>query len=635
MLVFLMVTVANVNIALAVQGYCPVCVGNREINTNLVNVTQLNATQHYVSRNYCTGHNGYINYFWENHDYKTQVVNGNTYITGCNVCALTHTHDWQTEQHVTVPATCLTDGQYYVNCNGCAETKTGILTKLGHNWGNWVITAGNVDTHTRVCTRDSSHKETEPHLDQNGDGKCDLCYDTVRIYITKPTVNGTYTYSGAEQTVRLNDFDSTIMRVTNNKRTIAGSQTVTVAIIDKTRYAWADRTQDDVSLTFTINRKAIAVPTGINHVYNAQPHYGVLESEYFTRGGVYLATRVGNYTAKLTPGSNYCWDGRTGDAAIGEADVSWKITRGVAQEVGAANYEYDGTVKTGAVPSVGTYLEGTVTASNVGTYTITVKLDADHMWSDGTTGAKTITWKISKKPVSVIWGDQKTFAYDRNPHAPTVSVDTGVVGETVNVTASTAVNVGTHTSTATINSVSGGNGSINNYEFSNLQCNFTIVYNEALDYEVILSQDTYTFNGQECKPTVTVKNGAYTLSASEYEYSYLNNIDAGVATVVVNLKGDYNGSVSKNFTINRKEIPVTWSNTSFTYDGTYHVPSATARGIAGETVSLNVLSGGTDTGTYTAVARIQSVTGGRASSQNYKLTNDTTAMTITPRDLIV
>ena len=635
---FLMGTALNVNIAMAITGYCPVCGTNRNIDTNRKDVTQLNATQHYISRSYCTSHNGFINYMWEDHDYITEEVNGHTYITGCSNCALTHTHDWQTEQHVTTPATCEEKGEYFVYCNGCAETKTGTLNKLGHNWGDWVITGStgtDVDTHTRVCTRDSSHTETENHLDQNGDGKCDLCFSTGREYITKPTVKGTYTYSGAEQTVRLNDFDANIMRVTNNKRTIAGTQDVTVAIIDKTRYAWADRTDTDLTLQFTIQRKAVAVPSGVNYVYNAQQHIGVLTSDYYTMSGTYFATDVGNYVAKVTPTSNYCWEGMTEPASIGVKNVSWSITRGIAQDVSAANYEYDGTVKTGAVPSVGTYLEGTVTATNAGRYTITVKVDRNHMWSNGTTTARTISWRIYKKPVSVIWGEQKTFLYDRNPHAPTAIINSGVSGETINVTQSTAIEVGSHTSIATINSVSGGNELVDNYSYSNLHCDFNIVYDETTEFEIILGQDTYTYNGQECKPSVTVKNGSYTLSSNEYEYQYINNIDAGVATVVVNLKGDYTGSVSKNFTIKRKDIEVNWGELTFTYDGSYHVPSATAIGIAGETVSINVLSGGRDVGTYTAIATIQAVTGGRANSQNYSLNNNTAQVTINKRELIV
>ena len=60
-----------------------------------------------------------------------------------------------------------------------------------------------------------------------------------------------------------------------------------------------------------------------------------------------------------------------------------------------------------------------------------------------------------------------------------------------------------------------------------------------------------TYTGSALEPTVTVKNGEYTLVAGEdYDVTYSNNINAGTATATIIGKGQYKGTVLKEFTIN-------------------------------------------------------------------------------------
>ena len=76
--------------------------------------------------------------------------------------------------------------------------------------------------------------------------------------LTKPTLEGTYTYTGEEQTAVLVNVDNETMNVTNNTRTEAGSQDITVSLKDIANYAWADGTTTDVTFPFVI---AKATPT--------------------------------------------------------------------------------------------------------------------------------------------------------------------------------------------------------------------------------------------------------------------------------------------------------------------------------------------------------------------------------------
>ena len=66
--------------------------------------------------------------------------------------------------------------------------------------------------------------------------------------LNKPTVSGSYTYNGSAQTVALNNYNASLMNVTNNSKTDAGSYTATVSLKDTTLYSWADKTTNNVNL---------------------------------------------------------------------------------------------------------------------------------------------------------------------------------------------------------------------------------------------------------------------------------------------------------------------------------------------------------------------------------------------------
>ncbi len=71
---------------------------------------------------------------------------------------------------------------------------------------------------------------------------------------------------------------------------------------------------------------------------------------------------------------------------------------------------------------------------------------------------------------------------------------------------------------------------------------------------VSLSQNSYTYDGKAKKPTVTVKDGSKTLvQNTDYIVSYSKNINAGTAKVKITGKGNYEGTVTKNFTITVKK----------------------------------------------------------------------------------
>ena len=70
------------------------------------------------------------------------------------------------------------------------------------------------------------------------------------------------------------------------------------------------------------------------------------------------------------------------------------------------------------------------------------------------------------------------------------------------------------------------------------------------DISVSLPQDKYGYTGSEIKPEPTVKDGNDTLiKGTDYDVSYKDNIDVGIATVIITAKGGYTGTKEITFEI--------------------------------------------------------------------------------------
>ena len=143
-----------------------------------------------------------------------------------------------------------------------------------------------------------------------------------------------------------------------------------------------------------------------------------------------------------------------------------------------------------------------------------------------------------------------------------------------------------------------------------------IMHNSALRYQqyrievrergtlaatnVSLSQNEYTYSGSACTPRVTATcNGRVLSEGADYEVSYKNNVEAGTGKVTVTGLDGYVGTVTKEFTINKKPV-ATPTGRTLTYNGQEQ------RGVsagANYTVSNNVKI---DAGNYTASAKLPS-----------------------------
>ena len=107
-----------------------------------------------------------------------------------------------------------------------------------------------------------------------------------------------------------------------------------------------------------------------------------------------------------------------------------------------------------------------------------------------------------------------------------------------------------------------------------------------------LNIETYIFDGSEKTPEITVKDGNKTLvKGTDYTVKYENNVNAGTAKVTITGKGEYIGTVIKEYDIVPKSIDETeieLDTIKFTYDGTSKKPKVTVKD--GNTI----LTAGTD-----------------------------------------
>ena len=336
------------------------------------------------------------------------------------------------------------------------------------------------------------------------------------------------------------------------------------------------------------------------------------------------STPAGTYTYVITAKDNN--SGVTKDATY-----TINVARAKNASASASNKTYNGKSQTGVTGS-GITWSGTTSGIDAGTYTATATPDGNHAWSDGTTGAKTITWTMNKKTVAVTWGTTTTFNYNGNEQAPTVSASSGVTGETIKVTRTTGRNAGSYTSTASISSVTGGRAKIGNYALSGNTKAFTInkvnatMANPTLATGLVYNtkaQSLLSKAGSASGGTIKYGLGANSTTAPTSWNTSVTGTNAGTYFVwsKVDADGNHNGVAAKYIgmvTIAKATITVPGSPVkAYTYTGKaishgYTAPTGSAIETTGTTGSA------TDAGTYNIVLKI-------TNTSNYQWNDKTTA----------
>ena len=145
--------------------------------------------------------------------------------------------------------------------------------------------------------------------------------------------------------------------------------------------------------------------------------------------------------------------------------------------------------------------------------------------------------------------------------------------------------------------------SLKNYEDYYGSTKITILPISITSKTATLSQTSFVYDGKAKTPSVTITDLE---AGTDYTVAYANNINAGTAKAVVTGKGNYGGTIEKEFTITPASIEgkiVTLSQGSYTYDGTAKTPEVSVEGLkAGVDYSVayaNNINVGTATVTIT------------------------------------
>ena len=398
-----------------------------------------------------------------------------------------------------------------------------------------------------------------------------------KINVAKPTASGTYTYNGNTQSLNVSGYNSSTMNISGNTGTDAGNYTATVTLKDSGNYQWSDGSTSSINLSWRISPKSVSVTWGsTTFTYNGKAQGPTASASSGIYGETLNITRTteidaGTHTSTASISSVSGGRGKASNYTLTGNTKQFTIARAKTATASAANKTYNGATQTGVTGSQVTW-SGTQSAIDAGTYTAKATPTSNYAWSDGTTGAKSISWTINKKSVSVTWGSTTTFTYNGSPQAPTASADSGISRETLNITRTTEVSAGTHTSTASIESVTGGRKKTSNYTLTNARKAFTInkkaIQKTSGDYIGDYDGNSHTITLVVNEP----RNGcniyystSSTLTSSNYSTSGTTSkpsrSSAGTTTVywyIHSTNGNYSDvSGSNTITINDVEPPET------------------------------------------------------------------------------
>ena len=283
---------------------------------------------------------------------------------------------------------------------------------------------------------------------------------------------------------------------------------------------------------------------------------------------------VGNYKVKIVGKRNYKGEAEK-QYSIWEKDA---VINHFTITLGEASVEYDGTEKkpTVTVKDGDKKLEAetdyTVVFSdntNAGTATVTVTGKGNY------TGTRNTTFEITKKPLTAAmitvsgYTTADGFIYNGKNQAPTVVVRDGTALKASDyvITNNGGVNQGTYHAIVTAT----GNYS-GEFDYPYVIAKRSIEGAKVTLYEL----ESYVYDGKAKKPGVKeVAFGEDVIPTAGYAVAYSNNTDAGTASVTVTGQGNYTGTLTTEFTIERQSLTadmIILSNEEYVYNGATQKP---------------------------------------------------------------
>ena len=287
-----------------------------------------------------------------------------------------------------------------------ADTALAAATNAGNLAQDAKTTADKaLDTaNSAKTTADSALKAAE-QAQKTADDAAQSIKKLTSTISTVPSQNGTLTYNGSTQQPSWNSYDPEQLQIGGVTEGInAGEYQATFT--PKGDYTWSDGGTEARTVTWTIKRKTVQLPTQSNSLtYTGQaqvPTWNNYSAAELDIGGSVSETNAGTYQANFTPKSNYQWS----DGTYGARNASWSIAKA------AGSLSITPTSLTLDVSS----LQKNFTVNRAGDGKITIKVDstaiAEATLSNTTVTVKGIAKGSTKVTVSVAAGTNHTAPAD-------------------------------------------------------------------------------------------------------------------------------------------------------------------------------------------------------------------------------
>lgn len=262
------------------------------------------------------------------------------------------------------------------------------------------------------------------------------------IEVPVPTQKDPISYDGTAKSPTWNGYDSVKMTV-SGETTGVNADDYTAKFTLVYGYVFPNGTSE-ATADWTVQRAVIpALPTQSNALAAdgtpKTPTWDGYDVSQLSISGDRFGTDAGDYIVSFTPTANYqWWDGTTGPK-----DATWTITSVIVPiPTQKGSLTYTGAAQTPQWDNFDTENSSVqvTPATDAGEHEAKFTLLAG-MWSDGTTGPKTVKWVIGRATIAAVPKQSGTLKYDGNPKTPTWDVNYDSTKMTLSVEAK--INAGT------------------------------------------------------------------------------------------------------------------------------------------------------------------------------------------------
>ena len=433
-----------------------------------------------------------------------------------------------------------------------------------------------------------------------------------------------FTYDGEIKTVSLNKEIEQLRFVGRLSARDVGTFNVSFELIDADNYELINLGDLATTLEWKIEKAKVDM-TGVKWSYTAPFTYdGTAKTVSLVKApslvevkGTLSATKAGTYTASFALKDTEHYELiNLGDLAT---TLEWKIEKVKVDMTGVkwsytAPFTYDGTAKTVSLVDAPSLVEvkGTLSAIKAGTYTASFALKDTENYEMVNAGAlaSSLEWKINKASVDLAgaaWDYTAPFTYDGT--IKTVSLT--MQFDKLKFSGNSATDAGTYTASFELKDAENyeiiNKGSLSDsieWKINKADIDMSAVARSFVDAE-------FVYDGKPHTLAVDSKLLPKGVKVKGYLGSAVTHVSESPKTITVQFEllaekaVNYNvpADMSATVTVVAKEIGLKWENLKFTYDGSSHVPTATATGLVGnDTCKVTVYGAQTEVGVYTATA---------------------------------